>query len=220
MTKLFFDTEFTGLHQNTTLISLGIVSEDGRTFYAEFNDYDKSQIDDWLRENVISKLRFVEPDFGESEHKSISRLKPNPIGNDLYTGYSAELRGNTLAISRELELWMQQFQGPVEMWSDCLSYDWVLFCNIWGHAFSVPKTVYYIPMDICTLLRFQGWDPDVNREEFAGPLIETTTVAHWGTNLKHNALWDAEVIKACYNKIMNTVGPKYNDIPVCDFCKK
>ena len=30
--KLFFDTEFTGLHQATTLISLGIIAEDGRTF--------------------------------------------------------------------------------------------------------------------------------------------------------------------------------------------
>ena len=39
--KVFFDTEFTGLHRNTTLISIGLVSEDGRTFYAEFNDYDR-----------------------------------------------------------------------------------------------------------------------------------------------------------------------------------
>lgn len=34
--KLFFDTEFTGLTQNTSLISLTIVDENDRTFYAEF----------------------------------------------------------------------------------------------------------------------------------------------------------------------------------------
>ena len=45
-TKIFFDMEFTGLHQKTTLISIGLIAEDGRTFYAEFNDYDKSQLDD------------------------------------------------------------------------------------------------------------------------------------------------------------------------------
>lgn len=50
--KLFFDTEFTGLHKDTTLISLGMVDEDGRTFYAEFNDYDKSQCDEWIQKNV------------------------------------------------------------------------------------------------------------------------------------------------------------------------
>lgn len=59
-TKLFFDTEFTGLHQNTTLISIGIVSEHGHKFYAELNDYDQSQVNDWLRENVINKLQFVD----------------------------------------------------------------------------------------------------------------------------------------------------------------
>lgn len=53
--KVFFDTEFTGLHKNTTLISLGCVDENGRTFYAEFTDYDKSQVDDWINENVIKK---------------------------------------------------------------------------------------------------------------------------------------------------------------------
>ena len=55
--KVFFDTEFTGLHQNTTLISIGMVAEDGQaSFYAEFTDYDQSQIDDWLQSNVVDKL--------------------------------------------------------------------------------------------------------------------------------------------------------------------
>ena len=54
--KLFFDMEFTGLRQNTTPISIGIVSEDGKRFYAEFTDYDESQCDDWIKENVIKKL--------------------------------------------------------------------------------------------------------------------------------------------------------------------
>ena len=57
-TKVFFDTEFTGLHQKTTLISIGLVSECGKTFYAELTDYDKSQIDKWLNDNVISNLMF------------------------------------------------------------------------------------------------------------------------------------------------------------------
>ena len=39
-TKVFFDMEFTGLHKNTTLISIGLVSECGKKYYAEFNDYD------------------------------------------------------------------------------------------------------------------------------------------------------------------------------------
>ena len=43
-TKIFFDTEFTGLHQNTTLISNNLISGCCKTFYVELTDYDKSQI--------------------------------------------------------------------------------------------------------------------------------------------------------------------------------
>jgi len=49
-TKIFFDTEFTGLRQRTTLISIGLVSERRKTFYAEIMDYDKSQVDSWIQE--------------------------------------------------------------------------------------------------------------------------------------------------------------------------
>ena len=56
--KVWFDTEFTGLHKNTTLISIGLVNEYGETFYAEFTDYDKNQCDDWIKENVLNNLLF------------------------------------------------------------------------------------------------------------------------------------------------------------------
>lgn len=55
-TKVFFDTEFTGLHQNTTLISIGLVAETGETFYAQLTDYDESQISPWLQQNVMDNL--------------------------------------------------------------------------------------------------------------------------------------------------------------------
>ena len=54
--KIFFDTEFTGIHQNTTLISIGLVTEDDHTFYAELSDYDRNQVDEWLEQNVIMWL--------------------------------------------------------------------------------------------------------------------------------------------------------------------
>ena len=79
------------------------------------------------------------------------------------------------------------------MWGDCLSYDLVLFNQIWGHAFSIPKNVYYIPFDICTLFKVKGIDPDINREQFS-ELVDGSQ--------QHNALWDAKVIKACYDKLM------------------
>ena len=188
MTKIFFDTEFTGLHQNTTLISIGLISECGKTFYAEFNDYDKSQIDEWLQNNVINNLKFKEPKQGEDEYYVATRSEENKVPNDLYKSFSIELRDETSVIKHQLLQWLEQFE-QVEIWSDCLSYDWVLFNQIFGHAFNIPKNVYYIPFDICTLFKVKGINPDINREEFANMKDGSQ---------KHNALWDAKVIKRCF----------------------
>lgn len=193
-TKLFFDTEFTGLHQNTTLISIGIVSEHGHKFYAELNDYDESQVDDWLRENVINKLQFVEPPVGQDQYSVMSRHLDNPVGNDFFKSYSHQLRCNMQELKVVLTKWLSQFEA-VEMWSDCLAYDWVLFCNIFGGAFEVPKNVYYIPFDICTLFKIGGIDPDVNREEYANSTYLELQ--------KHNALHDANIIMKCYEKFFS-----------------
>lgn len=213
MTKIFFDTEFTGLHQNTTLISIGLVSEDDRTFYAELNDYDKSQVDEWLEDNVIKKLTMKEPPKGEDEYYAATKHTSNPIGNNIYDAYSVQVRGSMEQIKECLTKWLAQFNcefdtdndgdcqyhkygcPKIEMWSDCLAYDWVLFNQIFGHAFNIPKNVYYIPFDICTLMKVKGVDPDIGRENFG-------CGSHYYEMPKHNALWDARVIKMCYDKLM------------------
>jgi hypothetical protein len=174
--KVFFDTEFTGLHKGTSLISIGLISEDEKTFYAENADYDKSQVDDWIKENVIANTSYL---------KGSDNLEQ--ASTSLHSFYQIEGIGG---IRADLTDWLSQFDS-VEMWSDCLAYDWVLFCDLFGGALNIPSNVYYIPFDICTLLKIKGVDPDINREKFAG--IQ---------GKKHNALHDAEVIKACYEKLV------------------
>ncbi len=198
MTKLFFDTEFTGLHKETTLISIGIVSECGKTFYAELTDYDKNQLDEWLRSNVIDNLLYsdkITAAHGSWEHWISEEGKHrDALAFTLADKNMSEFHciGATPMVKNRLEKWLSQFE-KVEIWSDCLSYDWVLFNNIFGHAFNIPNNVYYIPFDICTMFKLKGIDPDINREEFIGEK---------GMNsVKHNALWDAQVIKDCYNKL-------------------
>lgn len=159
--KIFFDTEFTGLHKDTNLISIGIVAEDGREFYGELDYYGQDKyIDPWIKENVIKNLD----------------------GVNVY---------NKQELKDAIEAFLSSY-SEVEVWSDCLAYDWVLFNDIWGGAFDIPKKIYYIPFDICTLMKIKGVDPDVSREEFAG--VE---------GKKHNALHDARVIKKCYEKLIN-----------------
>ena len=182
-TKIFLDTEFTGLHKNTTLISIGLVSECGKTFYAEFNDYDYVQVDDWIKDNVLNNLLY----------KGIYQILEGTKQNMSY-------KSDKSNIKEKLEEWLAQFK-EVEIWSDCLAYDWVLFCDIFGNAFNIPENIYYIPFDICTSFKELGVDPDISREEFVDHSVQVDTVEHWGVNVKHNALWDAYVIRECYNNL-------------------
>ena len=179
--KVFFDTEFTGLHQNTTLISIGLISECGKTFYAELTDYDKSQVDEWLQKNVIDNLL----------------LTPQ---NNCADNNEWKLIGDTKALKEALTVWLSQFEN-VEMWSDCLAYDWVLFNEIFGHAFNIPENVYYIPFDICTLFKAKGIDADISREEFVGIVNSKGQNETSELLMKHNALFDAKVIKLCFEKL-------------------
>jgi hypothetical protein len=173
-TRVFFDSEFTGLHQKTTLISIGFISDCGKSFYAEFNDYDRTQIDDWLEYNVINNMLY------NGIYQTLEK-----------TSTAISYKSTTENIKSKLVEWFTQFD-QVEIWSDCLSYDWMLFCQLFGHAFNIPSNIYYIPFDICTSFKENNIDPDINREWYAG-LTEDSK--------KHNALWDAKVIKACYDKM-------------------
>jgi len=189
MKQVFFDTEFTGLHQNTTLISIGLITQDDETFYAEFTDYDKNQVDTWIQENVISNLMFPTP-------------KEEKFDHFLWEDKKVEIQGTSKTIKIFLTTWFLEilnapFLAPldetlkIEMWSDCYAYDWMLFNQLFGHAFNIPKYIYYIPFDISTLMKIKNIDPDINREEFSNI-----------TGLKHNALHDAKVIRECYNKLI------------------
>lgn len=215
MTKIFFDTEFTGLHQKTTLISIGLVSECGCTFYAEFTDYDKTQVDTWLEENVISKLKHtdkIKPGVVSSWEHYISDTGKYSDALDMALSQKDmrqfECIGSTPMIRNRLEKWLSQFEH-INMWSDCLSYDWVLFNQIFDHAFNLPKNIFYIPFDICTLMEQNGIDPDISRESFisSAAITEKDEIFPYDETIgivkseKHNALWDAYVIKNCYEKI-------------------
>lgn len=205
-TKLFFDLEFTGLHQNTDLISIGIVSECGRTFYAEsdeYSNYENSQVKKWIEKFVIPNLKFEKEKLGEDNYYHASRSLDNKIPNDLYMSYSFDFRGKETQIAAQLRLWISQFD-LVEMWGDVLAYDWVLFCNLFG-ALNLPKNVYYIPFDLSTAFKIKGINPDIDREKFAevgNMILPNGKFPEKVTDIpKHNSLFDAMVIRRCYKKL-------------------
>jgi hypothetical protein len=190
--RIYFDTEFTGLHQNTTLISIGIVDDDNNAFYSELTDFDKSQVDKWLQDNVIDNLIMEDYNDGEVD-----------FDKEMNVTY---VKGKKEFVAEQLRAWLEKIAGEdkLEVWSDCLAYDWMLFNNLFGTAFDIPEQIYYIPMDICTGFRLKGIDPDISREDFAGKLVGEdgeNPFTRAKTELKHNSLWDAYVIKAACRKL-------------------
>ena len=184
--KLFFDTEFTGLHKGTTLVSIGIVTENGKRFYAEFSDCDESQCDDWIKENVL-------------KHTILA-------GNDTLAARLGEDNNTTVVIGskadirHELGEWLKQF-GELQFVSDVCHYDMVLLIDIFGGAFDLPKNVsavcHDINQDIARHYEISEREAfDKSREDIVSELCGSFIAGD-----KHNAFYDAEVIKAIYEAV-------------------
>lgn len=165
MKKIFIDTEFTALSQSSELISLAMVSECGKTFYAIFDDYDTSSVSDFVKENVITHLNF------KGNHDDFSEMR---------------IKGSKDEIVPLIKKWLSQF-SQVQMWADVPHYDWVLFCQLFGGALYIPENIHYICMDLATLLSVKGYDVDVARATLLPPedIPEDYEI--------HNALSDAQL---------------------------
>lgn len=178
---LFLDTEFTGLFQNTELISLALVSNDGRYFYAEFNDYDTASLSNWHKENVLPFL--------------VSNLS-KPIDFPQSVTYHF---GDTKTIVEKLKRWLKQW-SKIKIWADVPAYDWVLFCELFGGALYLPPNIHFILRDLATFFELKGYDPNIERFSF----IEEDFASEFKIPLnKHNALADAWGGLQCLKKLKN-----------------
>lgn len=203
---IYFDTEFTGLRKYTTLISIGLVSHDGRTFYAEFTDYDTEHVDTWIAENVIANLLNPETVL-EGEHWTI--------------------RGTFEEIREQLWLWLAPYkeQGKlIQFVSDVCHYDFVLLIDLLlgDHTLTaidlpdgISATCVDINQDIATSIQ-RVKPEDVSEEEFNKNFVPAYAAFNMSREelvsgvpsfnyegTKHNALYDAMVIRAIHQHLWN-----------------
>lgn len=199
---IYFDCEFTGLHKNTTLISIGLVDSKGRSFYAEFNDYSEEQlsVNPWIQENVIPYL-------------SHPKTKLD--------GRAWKITGNRQEVRRQLFFWLDDYvkeERIVQFVSDVAHYDFVLLLDLLldgADATTLPKFISPCCLDVNQdLATSLSRDPkpegmseeeynknyvplylsfDISREEFV------RNIPNFKYNGKqHNALYDAHVIRAIH----------------------
>ena len=198
--KIFFDTEFTGLHKNTELISIGLIAENGYTFYGEITNYDKSQVDNWIQENVINNLKY-------NGNYKIEESKEN-----------YEISMDFEEVSLALNKWLKQFD-EVEWVSDVCHYDMVLLIDLLtnhGSALDLPygkinSACHDINQDIAEAYHISEISAfDKSREE----ILKDSKIEITGE--KHNSLYDAKVIKAIYDCLYGYIkyGKFLNNKPI------
>lgn len=150
--RFWFDTEFIDNTHTIELISIGIVSENGRTYYAISNEFDGSKADEWVKQHVLTLLP------PQSEWKSRAQIKEDIL---IFIG------------NMHPEFWV--YNG---------AYDWVAFCQLFGHIRDLPKGYPWYSNDIKQLWHMLG-----------KPVLPEQK------NAAHHALHDAEWNKTAWNHL-------------------
>ena len=135
--KYFYDTEFIEDGKTIDLISIGIICEDGRTYYAISLEYDETKASDWVRENVLSKLPAIIKK-GEILWKSREQIKDDIVA---FIG-----------------------EDNPELWAYYADYDHVALCQLFGTMMDLPKNFPMFTMDIKQLCNSKG-NPRLPKQE-------------------------------------------------------
>ncbi len=170
--KYFYDTEFKEDGKTIDLISIGILCEDGREFYAVSNEFDTRRVaeDDWLMANVMSSIEheaFVGADF-----------EGGPVHRDLFVTDRAAL--DRAAISQGILEFVNRTEP--EWWAWYGAYDHVALCQLFGKMIDLPPHFPYYTLDIKQLHKEKGY-----------PLMPQQPAG------LHNALADAKFNKVRYD---------------------
>ncbi len=173
---VFLDTEFTGEHAYATLVSLGLVTMDGQELYITLNDYSRAQVTDWLAENVLVDIDPATTVSSKDAYKMLhSFLSEYSQDHPLYIVSCGLLQDYLLL----LELYKHATPGR--------EYFHALHCL-------PPYLNHHAAIDLNTLFRVCGIDPDLDRAKFAGISKKVR---------RHNALDDALVVRGCFLRLMN-----------------
>jgi len=109
--RFFYDTEFIEDGKTIDLVSIGVVDERGREFYAVSTDFDPGRAGPWVRDNVLDKL-------------------PSPA--DPAWCDRATIRDRLMKfLTRDRE--------RVELWAWFAAYDHVALAQLWGDMPALPR---------------------------------------------------------------------------------
>lgn len=123
--RYWLDTEFIERPCTIDLISIGIVAEDGREYYAISTEFKRRKASEWVKNNVINHLpdRCANPMYASSREREGARAWKS----------RAWIRDDILVFCDPVE------HGKPEFWGYYADYDWVVFCWLFGTMVDLPE---------------------------------------------------------------------------------
>jgi hypothetical protein len=111
--RYFYDCEFIEDGERIELVSIGVVDETGREFYAVSTEFDPAKAIEWVRRNVLDKL-------------------PSP--SDPAWRSRAQIRDDLLA-------YLIEPGEDIQMWAWMAGYDHVVLVQLWGDMRALPRQI-------------------------------------------------------------------------------
>ena len=111
--RFFYDCEF--IEDGTTIefVSIGVVDETGREFYAVSSEFDPSRAIDWVRQNVLDKL----PSPADPAWRPLARIR------------------------EDLLAFLTEPGDAIEMWAWMAAYDHVTLAQLWGDMRALTRAI-------------------------------------------------------------------------------
>ena len=128
--RYFYDCEFIEDGRTVDLVSIGVVDEHGREFYAVSTEFDAARAVPWVRRNVLDKL----PSPADPAWRSRERIR-----EDLFAFFRQPMR--------------ERPDDQIELWAWYAAYDHVALAQLWGPMTALPREIPRFTKDLRQL-----WD--------------------------------------------------------------
>ena len=153
--KFWLDTEFIEDGKTIDLISIGIVAEDGREYYAISTEFKARKASQWVKDNVLVHLpeRHVYPGM------------PGYGWNDVERARAWKPR-------KQIAAEIVAFVGDApEFWGYYADYDWVVLCQLYGTMMDLPRGWPMYCRDL------QQWRDELGNPAIVAPIDEHNALA-------------------------------------------
>jgi hypothetical protein len=192
MPRYYLDSEFIDDGKAIDLISIGIVAEDGREYYAQSCEFDHRKASDWVKNNVLSRLQMCGhagvthgiQGLYRADRAYHRRQDGQCFDKQRMPMYNCPWRSHE-HIREEVKVFLDpsRYDNP-ELYGWCAGYDFVVLCQLFGTMMALPDGYLHYIRDLQYELDLHQILDDQLPQQEQG---------------LHNALEDAKYIKRLWD---------------------